>query len=52
MKCCTQAHELSLRIPHLAIRMREHSARALYLAERLEAVRVTTSKQLFCRTHR
>ncbi len=30
------AHELTLRLPHLGLRMREHSARALAFAERLE----------------
>ena len=29
------ASELTLRIPHLGLRMREHSARALHFAERL-----------------
>lgn len=29
------AHELTLRLPHLGLRMREHSARALAFAERL-----------------
>ena len=33
-----QAHELSLRVPHLALRMREHSTRAQFLAEHLEKV--------------
>lgn len=32
------ASELSLRIPHLALRVREHSARAQYYAERLQAL--------------
>lgn len=32
------ASELSLRIPHLSLRIREHSARALLFAERLEAL--------------
>lgn len=32
------ASELSLRIPHLALRMREHSARAQHYAERLAAL--------------
>jgi methionine-gamma-lyase len=32
------ASELSLRIPHLALRVREHSARALFYAERLQAL--------------
>ena len=32
------AGELSLRIPHLGLRMREHSSRAQYYAERLEAL--------------
>jgi methionine-gamma-lyase len=30
------AHELTLRLPHLGLRMREHSARALAFAQRLE----------------
>jgi len=30
------AHELTLRLPHLGLRMREHSARALEFAHRLE----------------
>jgi len=30
------AFDISLRIPHLALRMKEHSARALFLAQRLE----------------
>lgn len=33
-----QAHELSLRVPHLALRMREHSRRAHFLADHLEQV--------------
>lgn len=32
------ASEISLRIPHLALRMREHSDRALYYASNLEAM--------------
>lgn len=32
------ASELSLRIPHLALRVREHSARALCFAQRLQAL--------------
>lgn len=32
------ASELSLRIPHLALRMREHSARALHFAAGLQAL--------------
>ena len=32
------AGELSLRIPHLSLRMREHSSRAQHYAERLEAL--------------
>lgn len=31
------AYEVAMRLPHLALRIREHSARALTLAERLEA---------------
>ncbi len=32
------ASELSLRVPHLGLRMREHGHRALLLAQRLEAL--------------
>lgn len=34
------ANEISLRIPHLGLRMREHSERALFYATRLEAMGV------------
>lgn len=32
------AYHISLRLPHLGLRMAEHSRRALYLAERIEAL--------------
>ncbi|HMO15182.1 MAG TPA: aminotransferase class I/II-fold pyridoxal phosphate-dependent enzyme [Pirellulaceae bacterium] len=35
------AHELTLRLPHLGLRMREHSARAMDLATRLRACGAT-----------
>lgn len=34
------ANEIALRIPHLSLRMREHSERALYYATRLESMGV------------
>ncbi len=35
------AHELTLRLPHLGLRMREHGRRALACAERLESIGAT-----------
>ncbi len=34
------ASDLSLRLPHLALRVREHSRRALAFAQRLQQVRL------------
>jgi len=55
------AHSISLRIPHLPIRMVEHASRALVFAERLQEAGVTVSypglkahpdHELFCRIGR
>lgn len=37
------ASEISLRIPHLPLRMKEHSTRALYYATRLEGLGVSVT---------
>ena len=42
------ASELSLRLPHLGLRMAEHSRRALAFAERLQLVRAIPWTLFFC----